>query len=459
MPRGESGISTCTIRTVTSYRLLIRSDELARSRRQEHWVPPSPVYLALGVPAGWCLSVLRPVRTCRPSRCHQTNADEEEAKPRSLKCVDSGGSNQRMNFQAEITVGLTVSLSGKFSYQGHQALHGITLWGDYANATGGIEVGSGERRPVRLIFYDDQSRVECARQNSLRLLEEDHVDVLFGPYSSALTLAAARVAEEHGKILWNHGGTSDAISDRGGRYLVSLASPASEYLRALPPWLAKEMPLLRRICIAYSRTGTFASQVARGIVETADEVGFHSATTVPVDTPLAAVDAVIHELSSIGPDVLIFVLGFQEETSLMRARHLWPQSIRTVAAVAAGLNAFYSEVGQAGEDVIGPSQWEPEARFPAVQGPDTNWFVSNFQDRYGSLPEYLAAGAFAAGLIWTQCVLRAGSLADEQLAEVVVRLDLNTFYGRFRIDADSGGQIGHQVLLVQWQQQRKVVLI
>src|SRR5690242_16482423 len=108
---------------------------------------------------------------------------------------------RKMNFQREIIVGLTVSLSGKFSYQGHQALHGITLWRDYANANGGIEVSSREPRPVRLIFYDDQSRVEFARQNSLRLLEDDHVDVLFGPYSSGLTLAAARVAEEHGKIL------------------------------------------------------------------------------------------------------------------------------------------------------------------------------------------------------------------------------------------------------------------
>lgn len=364
-----------------------------------------------------------------------------------------------MNFQHEITVGLTVSLSGKFSYQGRQALHGVTLWRDYANANGGIEVGSRERRPVRLIFYDDQSRVGCAHLNLLRLLVDDHVDVLFGPYSSALTLAATRVAEDHGKILWNHGGTSDAISDRCRRSLISIASPASDYLRELPRWLAKEMPSLRRICIVYSCKGTFGSQVMRGIVEAAEVVGSHSVITVPVDTPLRAVDAVIHELSSIGPDVLVSILGFQEETSLMRARHLWPQSIRAVAAVAAGLNAFYQEVGQAAEGVIAPSQWEPQARLAAVEGPDSSWFVSNFQDRYGSLPEYPAAGAFAAGLILTKCILEARCLEDERLRQVAARLDLSTFYGRFRIDAGSEGQIGHQVLLVQWQQQRKVVLI
>jgi branched-chain amino acid transport system substrate-binding protein len=363
-----------------------------------------------------------------------------------------------MNFQREIIVGLTASLSGKFSYQGRQALHGVTLWQDYANANGGIDVGGQERRPVGLIFYDDQSRVEGTRKNSLRLLEDDQVDVLFGPYSSALTLAAARVAEEHGKIVWNYGGTSDAIFDRGRRYLVSIASPASDYLRELPRWLAKEMPSLRRICIVCSSTGTFASQVARGIVEAAEVVGSHSVTTVPVDTPLRAVDAVIRELSSIGPDVLVSVLGFQEETSLVKARHLWPQSIQAVAAVAAGLNAFHQEVGQAAEGVIAPSQWEPGARLPAVEGPDSNWFLSKFEKKYGSLPEYIAAGAFTAGLILTQCILEARCLEDERLRQVAARLDLSTFYGRFRIDAGTGRQIGHRVLLVQWQRRRRAVL-
>jgi branched-chain amino acid transport system substrate-binding protein len=372
------------------------------------------------------------------------------------KITFAGG--QQMNFQREIIVGLTVSLSGKFSYQGLQALHGIGLWRDYANANGGIEVGSRSRRPVRLIFYDDQSRVEGARQNSVRLLEDDHIDVLFGPYSSALTLAAAQVAEEHRKILWNPGGTSDAIFDHGWRYLVSIASPASDYLRDLPSWLAKTMPSLRRVCIVYSRKGTFASQVVRGMVEAAEVVGSHSVTTVPVDTPLGEDDALVRELCSISPDVLVFAQSFQDEIRLIKARHLWPGSVKAVAAVAAGLNAFYDIVGEAAEGVMAPSQWEHEDRFLVVQGPSSNWFISNFQDRYGSLPEYTAAGAFAAGLILTQCVLRPGSLEDEELRQEVAGLDLNTFYGKFRIDARTGRQIGHRILLTQWRQGRKVVI-
>jgi hypothetical protein len=50
MPRGANGISTCTIRTVTSYRLRIRFDELPKIKNAG--APFSSVYLALAAP-GW----------------------------------------------------------------------------------------------------------------------------------------------------------------------------------------------------------------------------------------------------------------------------------------------------------------------------------------------------------------------------------------------------------------------
>ena len=170
-----------------------------------------------------------------------------------------------MSETREITVGLSISLSGRYSLQGRQAFDGIRLWNSYVNELGGLHVGDRERQPVQLIYYDDQSRISHTRENIVGLLEDDRVDVLLGPYSSGLTLAAADVAREHGKVLWNHGGSSDETFHRGFGCLVSTASPASDYLRALPTWLVQNSPYLRRICIVYSGKGTFASHVARGL--------------------------------------------------------------------------------------------------------------------------------------------------------------------------------------------------
>src|SRR5260370_13133106 len=143
----------------------------------------------------------------------------------------------------EITIGLSVSLSGKFYLQGQQTLQGARLWQSYINAQGGIVVQNGEKRSVRLIWYDDRSQTSCVRKNVFRLLKDDRIDVLLGPYSSSLTMAVVEIAEEYKKVLWNHGGSSDEIFRHGLRYFVGIASPASDYLRALPQWLAAKFPV------------------------------------------------------------------------------------------------------------------------------------------------------------------------------------------------------------------------
>ena len=185
----------------------------------------------------------------------------------------------------EITVGFSISLSGKFQLQGQQALQGFLLWQSYINAQGGIAIRAGEKRAIRLIWYDDRSRINGARENVVRLLRTDHADILLGPYSSSLTTSAVEIAEEHKKILWNYGGSSDEIFSHGRRYLVGIASPASDYLRELPRRLAEEFSGLNRICVLYSGSGTFGWHVAGGILRSAFTVARHTVHLVPLNVP------------------------------------------------------------------------------------------------------------------------------------------------------------------------------
>jgi branched-chain amino acid transport system substrate-binding protein len=358
----------------------------------------------------------------------------------------------------EIKIGLSISLSGRFQLQGQQALQGIRLWQSYINAQGGIAVGTGEKRSIRLIWYDDRSQISCARKNVFWLLREDQVDVLLGPYSSSLTTALVEIAEEHKKVLWNYGGSSDEICRHSRRYLVGIASPASDYLRGLPHWLAEEFPALSRICVLYSGRGTFGWQVARGILESAAAVACQSVELVPINLPLQNHDTLLRTLFDIGPEVVVLAGSFQDELGIMRIRHRWPGTVQRVAAVAAGVGDFCAELGQIADGALGPSQWEPGITFPNIAGPTSDWFLDSFQRQFGRPPDYIAAGSFAAGLVLTECIRHAGSLDDENLRDTASNLDCNTFYGRFRIDSRTGIQTGHRVLLIRWQGDHKVVL-
>jgi len=268
----------------------------------------------------------------------------------------------------EVAVGLSISLTGRFHSQGQQALQGIRLWQLYSNAQGGIALPNGEKRLVRLIWYDDRSQIGLARQKVLQLLREDKADILLGPYSSSLTMAVVEIAEEYKKVLWNYGGTSDEIFRHGWRYLVGVAAPASDYLRALPRWLAEESPSLSRICVLYSGRGTFGWQIARGILESALGVARHSVHLVPINVPWNNHDVILGVLFGIAPEVVVLSGSFQDELSIMRTRHLWPPTVQAVAAVAAGVRGFSTELAQIADGVLGSSQWEPGATVPNTVG-------------------------------------------------------------------------------------------
>lgn len=132
-----------------------------------------------------------------------------------------------------LTVGLPVSQSGQFSLQGEQVLAGIKQWIRWTNDRGGITVAGGQRLPLELVQYDDESQSAVAVDRTRRLIHDDEVDLLFGPYSSRLTLATAPVADDSGMVLWNHSGATDALYENEFEWLVSILSPASCYFHGL----------------------------------------------------------------------------------------------------------------------------------------------------------------------------------------------------------------------------------
>ena len=172
----------------------------------------------------------------------------------------------------------------------------------------------------------------------------------------------------------------------------------------------------------------------------------------------ADLHAALSILREIKPEAVVLAGGFQEEVAILQTRSRWPNTVRVIAAVAAGMPAFGSQLPQASGGIIGPSHWEPSASSSTILGPPTEWFMNNFQKQFGTTPDYIAAGSFAAGLIMSECVRRSGSLDSDQLRSTAARLECHTFYGCYRIDPHSGKQLGHRILLVQWQKGSKISL-
>jgi ABC-type branched-subunit amino acid transport system substrate-binding protein len=209
--------------------------------------------------------------------------------------------------------------------------------------------------------------------------------------------------------------------------------------------------------VVYAKTGSFAADVARGVADGAKAAGFDLIRLIPFDSPIRDARALLGEALAAEPDLLVGVGSFQDDVAIVRRRDLAGR-VKTLVLVGAGLQAFYREVGDLAERVIGPSQWEPGAHDEPLTGPNSEWFCSEFHRRFHQRPEYPAAQAFAIGVVVGECLRRAGSLEDEPLLRAAHTLETTTFYGLFRLDPLTGRQTGHRVLLVQWRGGRKVVI-
>jgi branched-chain amino acid transport system substrate-binding protein len=358
-----------------------------------------------------------------------------------------------------LTVGAALSQTGMYALQGQQALQGLCLWVEETNAHGGLFVP--ERRQavsLQLIAYDDHSRRTDVERLTAQLINDDRVDFLIGPYSSGLVYAAAAIAEAHQKLLWNHGGSSDAIMRQGFRWSVHLPTPASGYFAGLFVCLLRHGMEAGGVAIVKRHRGTFSTEVAAGAQQQAERDGFTMLPPFIYPDDPNHLASLAEALVAADPAVLIAVGRYDDDVALIRTMAQMSCGVKVIAAVGAPMQAFWTDLQAMADGCIGPSQWEPgAARAPDV-GVSSAVFIERFRQRFGQIPDYPAAQAYAAGLILQHCVALAGTYSDVTLRAAADTLTYRTFYGDFRLEAETGRQVGHETLLVQWQGSKKQVV-
>jgi branched-chain amino acid transport system substrate-binding protein len=134
--------------------------------------------------------------------------------------------------------------------------------------------------------------------------------------------------------------------------------------------------------------------------------------------------------------------------------------------VGGDLLKFYEQLGRSAEFVYGAAQWEPElvklragGLIPiARQYPGAREFFDAYQKEFpGADFSYHSAGGYGGCQILVEAIKRAGSLDGEKIRDAILKMDLNTVYGGFKVDAD-GFQIAHKMVTFQWQDGKKVIV-
>jgi len=357
----------------------------------------------------------------------------------------------------KIKLGLPISLTGNYSIQGKESFEGVKLWVRDINANGGISVKAlGANLPIEFIYYDDESSVDRCRQITKKLILEDEVHLLLGPYSSSLALASAEVAEEYNKTLWNHGGSTDEMEERNFSCLINAITPASHYASGIIAAVKKEDPDAKRIAVFKAENSGFSTRVANGAKLHGEKLGF-DVKEFKFISGTQNFSYLLDELKEYEPD-LILGLG-RAEDDLTLAEQMMAEGIHSKAAgfIVASIKLFKDQFGDASEGFLSASQWEKGIQISPDIGPESEEFFSNFLSQYGKEPDYVAAQGYNVGIIIEKCIQETGTLDDTILRQYAKGAEFKTFYGNFKTDSQ-GNQIGHEMVIVQWQGGKKIIV-
>ncbi len=342
-----------------------------------------------------------------------------------------------------LKAGIAVSLSGPFATLGRQALDGLSAWVRDTNSAGGLLVGP-QRRRIDLYHHDDTGRKERAQHVTERLILNDRVDLLFGPYSSVLTLAAAGVALRYRKLLWNHGGAAHQTSGPGVEWLVNILTPAERYFHGVIDLALTRKPASPNITLVYSSRGAFPQAVATGAADYAATLGLPQPVLHPYQPVGPDLSGVVDSLKASDAGLILGVGRLEDDITLARALLDAGIPPHRVALIATPTQQFKEALGSRAEGFLGPSQWEHNANIEPDYGPSAS-------DLGLADADYPRAQAYAAGLVAQRCIEEAGTLEDTLLLNTALRSDFTTFYGRFRLDPATRRQVGHQMVVVQWR--------
>ena len=363
----------------------------------------------------------------------------------------------------KVTIGFTASQTGSLNKESKEQTQGLQLWLDDVKKAGGIKVKDGVYQP-EIKFYDDESKTDRVQALYTKLIAEDKVDFLISPYGSSSTQTAAVVVEQYGKVMVTTGAASDTTMEQGYKNIFQLYTPATRYLTGAVDLLKSLDGSLKRIAIVHEKE-RFSTDAANALQTSAKAKGYEIAMLEGYDTGTVDFGPFISKITAAKPDAIIGGGHFQDGQTFAKQLFEKKVPVRFVSLLVAPPETSFAEIGDAAQYVIGPSQWEPAARYTpeAAKAAGVPYYglpiadyVKAYTGKYGYEPGYHSAGGYAAGLIFQKAFEDAGGFDQDKVRTALEKTDLLTFYGRVRFDTIAqthGKQLGHEMVYVQWQKE------
>jgi branched-chain amino acid transport system substrate-binding protein len=359
----------------------------------------------------------------------------------------SGGGSAGGGGSGPLVIGASVSLTGDFSDSGKAVKNGYELWASTVNAHGGI-LG----RQIRLDIVDDASSPTQVVTNYQNLINKDHVDLTFGPFSTLLTIPASQVAKRYGYAFLAPAGGGPAVFQQhlNNFFFVQPAPTVQsgdvfvDYLKSLPP-------SQRPATAAYAELDDpFAAPLAEDIRQKLEALGVRTVYKQVYPSETMDLSPVMGAIAALHPDLIVG--GTQNEDAYNQVKDLVQLKYNPKFMFQSnGANSpleFPPAVGAANtEGIFAPADW-----YPGSTASGSAAFTAAYIKAYGGTAQSVddsSAEAYAVGQVIEAVAAKTGKIDNTTIINTLHSGVWPTLLGNLSWSAD-GAPTG-RFNLVQWQ--------
>ena len=336
-----------------------------------------------------------------------------------------------------IVLGAAISMTGKTAKEGEYTRDGYQFAVDTVNQSGGIKVG-GKSYQLALKYYDDESKSERTSQLFEKLVNEDKVNFLLGPYASAPTATAAPIAEKYKIPMVEANGSAESIFNKGYKYSFMVLSPAKLYLRGVIDAVRQKDPGLKTVAIL-GENEPFSKEVAAGAAEYAKQLGLEVVYHELYPSNTQDVSSLLTNIKAKNPQLVLGAGHLQDSLLIVKqAKDLGVSPKAMGFSVGPSSPEFRANLKHDADYLFGATQWTSALRYVGEDPWKTpQAYAQAFKAKYpqyGVIP-YQVAESSAAVIVYQKAIEKAGTLDPKKVRDAVAALDVMTFYGKVKFDS------------------------
>jgi branched-chain amino acid transport system substrate-binding protein len=331
-----------------------------------------------------------------------------------------------------VTIGFGMALTGGLAANGRAALIAMKLWEEDVNKAGGL-LG----RPVKLVYYDDQSTPSNIPGLYTKLLDVDKVDIVVSGYGTNMTVPAMPIVMAHNRMFMTLFALAVNSDFKYPRFFGMLpAGPAADARRAFSRGffdVAKAMtPRPKTVAIVGADAEASRNSI-EGALDNAKAAGLEVIYNRSYPPTTNDFSPIVRAIQAAHADVVYVASYPSDSVGMVNAFHEIGLKARLVGGGMVGLQttSIKTQLGPKLNGLVNYNFWLPT---PATSNPDIMAFLDRYQAEAAKegvdlLGYYLPPFAYSYLQVVGDAIKGAGTLDQAKLTSYIHEHPFHTIVG------------------------------